>query len=64
LARAALTVAFPAGCLVSAFVVCAGKVLCAVSEGGECLLYDIDVENATSLLKSKLQIPVLARLAS
>jgi WD40 repeat protein len=63
LTRAALTVTFPPGCLVSAFVLRSGKVLCAVSDGGECSLYDIDVENAASLLRSKLQIPALARLA-
>jgi WD40 repeat protein len=63
LTRAALTVALPPGPLVSAFVLRSGKVLCAVSDGGECSLYDIDVENAVYTLRSKLQIPALARLA-
>jgi autophagy-related protein 18 len=63
LARAALTVALPQGSPITAFVLSAGKVLCAVSDCGECSLYDIDIGNATSVLRSKLQIPALARLA-
>ena len=63
LPKADITVSIQDAKSYSSFVFEGGKVLCAVTEKGACEMYDIDLENNKSSLKSKVIIPKFANAA-